>query len=311
MAAIALSTLVVLMTTEVSAGALQVALHPSEVVDASASDAENVHALVTTELIRRGANLVSSDAVAKFLSGKGPGGCAPLDESARVACLAELAKSTGADRAILVNVAPYAGNNVVLTAQVVTASGTVHQDLAPFSSKKKPSPRLEDSIRPAVEEFVTRLDLSMIEEPLTPLTTAEPSTPPDAPSAAPDASVTAPAPSGSGKRTAGYVLTGAGAVLVAGGAYGFVDAFAKRAELDDLDQPGFNVADRQRVADLKEDARRSQTLGFVGTGLGAAAAAAGIWLLLSNDTPADSASETNAWNWQLGPGYAGVSVALP
>lgn len=312
MKALGFSALLMLAATTARAEALQVALHPSEVVDASTSDSENVHALVTTELIRRGANLVPSDGVTKFLGGRPQGGCAALDDKARVDCLAELARSTGADRSILVNVAPYAGDRVVLTAQIVTARGTMLQELPPFSAPKKASRRLEDSIRPAVSEFVASLDLSMLDDTVAPLTSLEPSTSPDTQSAPLDAAVTTTAPSNGGlKRTAGYALTGAGALLLVGGVYGVADAFAKRGELEELYQTGPTLADdRQRVIDLREGARRSQTLGYVGTGLGAAAAAAGIWMLLT-DTSADSTSEGTSWNWQLGPGYAGLSVALP
>src|SRR5687768_7250714 len=96
---------VALFATEGRAAA-RVALHPSEVVDATPKDAARVHALIERELIRAGAALVPSTDVKRFLAKRADRSCAALGDAERTRCLGELARSAQVDRAVLITVAP-------------------------------------------------------------------------------------------------------------------------------------------------------------------------------------------------------------
>src|SRR5688572_12847897 len=92
-----------------------VALHPTEVVDTSDTEAARVHAQVAIALARRGAELTPSEDVVTYLRTLPHRGCADLIDADRRDCLGKLAKNVGANRTIPLTVAPYAGSRVVIT----------------------------------------------------------------------------------------------------------------------------------------------------------------------------------------------------
>jgi hypothetical protein len=98
--------------------------------------------------------------------------------------------------------------------------------------------------------------------------------------------VTAPppeAPRGGSARIIGWTLTGVGAVLVAGGAYFGVRTLQKKSDADAL-CPQNKCAGDRRVAKLDDEAQTSSVLSTIGVGVGLAAIAGGLYMVLSSSS---------------------------
>lgn len=299
-----------------------VALHPSEVVDAAPKDADRIHALVAAELLRRGVNLAPSEKVQAFISKSGS--CAEQTEHDRSECLHQLAKAVDASRALLITVAPWAGDKIVLTAQVVSKSGAVLQDLPPFSRpRSKGNKGLDASITAALADFVPTIELTSVtnEDLVAPLATSNhdpdvtpADTHPDSTSghpalnpnlnpdlnpdstpnpAAATATATTTVDNGGFKKPLGIALLVVGAAGLATGAYGFVDANGKGARWNELHQNGAPTpAQDAELASLRNGIQTSQTIGVAGAAVGVAAGAIGAYLFFSSDDSSASSSST-------------------
>jgi hypothetical protein len=323
---------------ESSGPASRVALHASEVVDATGADAAQIHALVAAEISRRGADLAGSDEVAAFLSRRPDRSCAALNDADRTRCLADLARGLNADRSVLVTVAPYAGERIILTAVVVSSKGTVLQEVQPSLYPRGAKRVLRESIGTALRDFVSSLKIlePAPDEHVAPLTSVDihsanppTSTAPASTSTTPPASsgtgpapsptaVTKPAPPAPGRappttrgarRTTGFVVAAAGLILATGGGFFISDASAKTNEFNQAYRVGRPGADQEEhLASLRADANRSQVIGLGGIGLGAAAVIGGALLISSSDD--SRAAESNV-RMLVGPGSLAVRLQLP
>ncbi|MBX5484435.1 MAG: hypothetical protein IRZ16_21650 [Myxococcaceae bacterium] len=281
-----------------------IALHPSEIVDATPEDAERIQLLVVTAILARGAVLAPAGSITQALAARGkPGTCADLQDDTRVACLAELARAVGADRSLLITVAPWAGDRVILTAQVVTASGSVLQELPPFTRLRGSAPRTSDEpVRAALADFVPRINFDPLPEvAITPPTPPAPNEPagPNGPATSdgtPAVTETPPAPMNL-KKPAGYALLGLGAIGLGVGAWGFVDANDAATQWRELYPKGPDP----QLAELQNRTRRSSIIGVAGVAAGAALAGVGAYLAWDQSdapTPTDppQVSVLPSWN---------------
>jgi cell division septation protein DedD len=324
---------------EPSSPASRVALHASEVVDATGADAAQIHALVAAEIARRGASLAGSDEVSAFLSRRPDRSCAALNDAERTRCLADLARGLNADRSVLVTVAPYAGERIILTAVVVSSKGTVLQEVPPSPYPRGAKRVLRESIGTALRDFVSSLKIlePAPDEHVAPLTTvnphsASPSTSTASPASTsaaspattttapppPTAAVTKPAPpvperapptTRGARRTTGFVVAAAGLILATGGGFFMSDATAKANEFNQAYRVGRPGADlEEHLASLRADANRSQAIGLSGIGLGAAAVIGGALLISTSD---DSKAAVSNVHWLVGPGSLAVRLQLP
>jgi hypothetical protein len=307
---------------------VRVALHASEVVDATAADAAQIHALVVSEIARRGANLAGSEDVAAFLSSRADRSCAALSDSERIRCLGELARGLGADRSVLVTIAPYAGERIILTALVVSSAGKVLQEIQPSTYPRGLKRALQESVRAALGDFVPSLAVFEAPpgEPAPPLISH--GAPPDGAAAtgptatvepasasarknasSPPALQRAPAKPGSDRRTTGIVIAATGLLIASGGGIFLGEATAKAAEFNQAYGAGRPGMDQESyLASLRAEATRSQAIGLAGIGVGAAAVIGGALLLFTREEARAAASDVQ---WLIGPGSLAVRLPLP
>lgn len=291
-----------------------VALHPSEVLEGSDQDSARVHAVVVEEFSRRGP-LAAPDVVKKAIASSGS--CTALDEQERLSCLGALAQRVGADRAILISIAPWAGDKMILSAQSVSAKGKLLEEVPPFTRARPSQAKLHEEIQAAIRDFIPRIPL----EPLPPEVVVEPvaattTRPVETAVVTPSPQSLAPPPESGGlKRTAGYALAGAGVLMLGAGGYGFVDANAAAGSWNALRANGSPSPEvDEELTLLRGRVQRGQTLGTAGTIAGAAALAGGLYLAFSapsygatTTTPSPAATV----RLELGPSYAGISGVLP
>jgi hypothetical protein len=135
------------------------ALHPMIVVDATDADAETFRRTFADEAGKRKLDLIAEERVATFLASRG-GSCG-ADE----ACLAELAKATGAVRTLLVTLAPYSPR-IIVSGKIVTAAGTVRTTTREFPKSGGPA----QAVRHALRKFLDELDVDLTAPLVTPLT---------------------------------------------------------------------------------------------------------------------------------------------
>jgi hypothetical protein len=306
-----------------AAPAVRVALHASEVVDATPNDAVKVHALVTDTITSRGANLAGADRVEAFLASRPEHSCAPLSDAERTQCLAELARGVDADRSVLVTVAPYAGERIILTAQVVSSGGKVLQEIEPSTYPRASKGALQQSIGTALHDFVPRLQIfeAKTDDPVT----QPPSTASENPSVAtqgtmgkPPISAAAVAPSpgrhgfagtGLSHRTAGLLIGGVGLVLAGVGGYYASEAGMNAGLFNDVYRAGRpGIEDEARLASMRSDAIRSEVMAVGFIGAGTAAVIGGAFLLW---TSRDAKPTLSSVRWLIAPASISVRVELP
>ena len=163
------------------------ALHPVIVVDATEADAKNFRHVFAEEVAKHKLEVIAEDRVATFLASHG--GSCTTDE----ACLAELARSTGATRTLLVTLAPYSPK-IVVSGKIVAATGAVRTTTREFAK----SGALAQAVRHAVRKFLDELDVDLtapLVTSLTPEPVAAQPPPPQTQPVEPPAPVAAPAPS--------------------------------------------------------------------------------------------------------------------
>jgi hypothetical protein len=216
-----------------------------------------------------------------------------------------------ADRSVLVTIAPYAGEKIILTAQVVSSGGKVLQEIEPATYPRISRTAFPQSIGTALHDFVPKLQIFE----------ANPDSPAQAISTATENTTTAAPPSGgsptsadanASRRTAAIVVGAAGLVLAGAGGYFIGDARSRTKSFNDLygtSPPGVEQEDRlASLAALRSGALRSQTLGFAGIGVGGAAVIAGVVLFLSSSGAKPVLSDAR---WLIGPGSIAVRIDMP
>ena len=302
---------------------VKVALHVSEVVDATPNDVAKVHAIVTETISRQGANLAGADRVEAFLASRPEHSCAPLGDSERTRCLAELAREVEADRSVLVTVAPYAGERIILTAQVVSSGGKVLQEIDPSSYPRTSKGALQQSIGTALHDFVPKLQIFEA-KPHGPGTQPTPPSPENGSmstqmptGSAPSSAAVSPAPAdrgfagtGTSQRTVGLIVAGAGLALAGVGTYYVVGEALPRVELfNDVYRSGpATIDDEPRLASMRSEAIRLYILGSGLIGAGVAAMLGGGYLFWSGRDvkPAHSSVQ-----WLIAPGAISVRIEMP
>jgi len=289
-----------------------VALHRTEIVGEQPENSEVLHALVAAELIRRGASLAPSEGVQAFLAKK-DGSCLPLPDAQRTTCLVELAKAVGAQRTLILTVAPYVPKKIILSAMVVDQKGATVQSIPAAEFARKQNIPVERALEVALAEFVPQLkifeDLSLQLEPLAenPKVT-DPETEPASANGPTSPAIIEPAPTQRPSRVLAWSTLAAGAVVAGAGTFGVVHGQSRIAEFEaayaDERQPPLN--EQERLGELLRSGQQSRMLGGIGLGIGAAAVGAGLYLLFSgnDDTPASSTQVL------ISPTSVGVSFAF-
>jgi hypothetical protein len=285
--------------------------HPLVVVGGSSEDAARFGPQLDAELARRDLRVVGQKCARDFLARREGGTCAG-DEG----CLAQLARSCGASRALYVTVYPYRPR-MVFVGKLVRADGLLERSVSNVEVTRPQGRLRPEMIRPGIEKVLSEgLHLETLD--LEPLAVA--SSPVDAPSAAVavapaaaqapsavPASVLAPVPparGASGQRIAAYACLGAGAVALGIGTALFVsaksDEDAYRATLDPDGQrpPTAGAAAAQQSL---RDKGTPVTLALVA---GAALVAAGVTLWVLDPKSPDAARVA------VQPGVGGGSVVV-
>jgi len=262
--------------------------HPLVVVGGSSEDVARFGSQLDAELARRDVRVVGKACARDFLAHRDGGSCAGEE-----ACLAELARTCGAARALYVTVYPYRPR-MVLGGKLVRADGLLERSVSNVEvSRPQGRPRPE-MIRPGIEKVLSEgLHLETLD--LEPLPVA--STPPDVPVAGvvteavlaaavvpvTAAPVTVTAPVGasqgaSGQRIAAYACLGAGAVALGIGTALFFsaksDEDAYRAALD----PDGQRPPTPAAASAQQSLRDKGTPVTLALVAGAALMAAGVTL---------------------------------
>jgi hypothetical protein len=309
-------------TASVAAPAVRVALHLSEVVDATPDDVARVHAIVSETLSRRGANLAGSDRIDAFFAARPPHSCAPLTDAERTQCLAELARGVDADRSVLVTIAPYAGERIILTAQVVSSGGTVLQEIEPSTYRRTSKTALQQSIGTALHDFVPKLQIFELQAPGTSAQststtsasadTANRASTPQAMSpvtASPSSLSRGFAGTGLSNRTAGLIIGGLGLALGGIGGYYLGAAGMHADRFNDVYREGRpGIEDEGRLASMRSQATRAQLFGVVFVGAGIGAVLGGAYLLWSDGNATRARSTLS---WLIGPNSMAVRVEVP
>ncbi|HZA14027.1 MAG TPA: hypothetical protein VE618_06010 [Myxococcaceae bacterium] len=310
--------LAMLLGTSASAAAprVRVALHLSEVVDATPNDVARVHAIVAETLSRHGAKLAGPDRVEAFFAARPQHSCAPLSDVERTQCLAELARGVDADRSVLVTVAPYAGERIILTAQVVSSGGTVLQEIEPSAYPRASKAALQQSIGTALHDFVPKLQI--FEQPATSSTAQPTSTGSDntnvahhPPRQPPDATAASPSPivSGLSPRTTGIIIAGAGLALGGVGGFYLRQAGMGAGRFNERYRSGSpGIEEEVALAGMRSDATRQQIIGIACIGAGVAALFGGGFVIW---TDARAKRPHTSLSWLVAPGSIAVRIETP
>jgi hypothetical protein len=269
--------------------------HPLVVVGGSSEDAARFGPQLDAELARRDVQVVGQRCAREFLARREGGSCAG-DEG----CLAQLARTCGASRALYVTVYPYRPR-MVFVGKLVRADGLLERSVSNVEVTRPQGRLRPEMIRPGIERVLSEgLHLETLDlEPL-PVASSAPDvavagaavTPVTVPPAAAPATVQAPmeAPrKASGQRIAAYACLGAGAVALGVGTALFFsaksDEDAYRATLDPDGQRPPTAA----AASAQESLRGKGTPVTLALVAGAALVAAGVTLWVLDPKSPDAA----------------------
>jgi hypothetical protein len=221
-----------------------------------------------------------------------------LPEFERAKCMAALARSLGADRAVVVTIAPFVPRKLLLSALVVGRDGSVIQSLNAVEYPRAAGSQLERAIESALSDFIPRLDFSS--NPVPPQLSAQ------AISSAPEQQVLAhSSPTGRQNLAVGGLFLGA--AFLGLGTWGMFESTSRYHSIDDAYAHGAlpPQADKEQITNLRNEAQRTRGLGLVGLGLGAAAVGTSIFLLATTPDP-----EPAKTTLLVGPTAVGLSIPL-
>lgn len=257
----------VLFAASAAGAPAPLAVHPLVVVGAEEADRAAFEEAFDAVLAKLDVPLADGDRVRSCLQKTEARSCLESD-----ACLGELARSTGASRALLVTVSPYSPK-LVLTARLVSARGVLLRLFPSKEYSKNTRETVVDSFQLAAQEFTSELDLSEVA--VGPV------------SAAPDAALEKGTPIPVGRKV-GYGAVGL-AILLGGTAGGI--AIASRGDsgrlLTQLNADASLPEDNPSAINLhKSLQRRSRTVSVLMLASGASLAAGVTLLVLFPETPA-------------------------
>lgn len=280
----AVSLLAALLLVPAALAAPSVALHPLIIVGGEGVETNPYSALLAPALERHGIHPVHPERVREFLA-KHDGSCQDL------ACLGALAKAAGADRVLVVSVAPYTPQAIV-SARLVNASGLEVTSVAGHEYPKGGHP-LKVVLKDALNDFLGGFPFDApdpkVPEPIHTAVVQPKVTPPVSPVVvAPPATAPVPAPASpksSGHpilRTASYITAGLGVLALAGSATVALASRSDRARLEQmLDANGARPPTREAAALDSELASRSRLTNLLLISGGAALAAGAALFFVS------------------------------
>lgn len=265
--------------------------HPLVVVGAADADAQKYAALLDVELARRDVKLAPGGCASAFLAGRGARSCGGAED-----CLAQLAQSCGAARALYITLYPNRPK-MLFTAKVVGADGRVEKMVGSFEVARPKGKPTAEAVRGGLQQLL-QVGVQLDALDLAPLVPAAP----PAEEVAPPALVSAPAvPSPpppapepergvSGQRIASYAVGGAGVVLLGlGTAFYFVAKGNESSYQQTLDAYG-QRPDTPQAASQQASLRSDGPLVTWTLIAGAALAVTGVVLFLTEPSPQASGS---------------------